>query len=754
VIGLSQLAGDSSACGSPAAGTKSRIKGILGGLVSQKFYLRAVAMAFALTICLVASVRAAENQATGESRVGSDATSENQINEIVVTAQKRSERLQDVPISVSAFSEAQLSSRGITTSSDLTQVTPGLFVGESNSLVTPFIRGVGASTNILGEVGSVPFYIDGVYMPMAQAGIYDLANIESVEVLKGPQGTLFGRNAAGGAISITTRAPQFTSSGSAEVSYGNFNAVTARGFVTGPLTDRIAGSFAVNYSRSDSYINDLFRGGKLDGSERVTVRGDLLIKPSDELSVLLKADYMRSSDPTPEALQPINGYLGLTRTAQYPIGPYDYIGELKPIQKAPQSGGSIRVSYSFPGADLISLTAYRKYDVFSQISADGTPIRYVDIDNNQSGNALSEELQLVSRGSGPLSWILGAYYSNEKDYYDPLVINDATQISANLTSHTYAAFVNGTYKLDDFELTAGLRYNEDKKSYDATLNGFTVVPDASHSWKSVTPRAVVAYHPNTDLLAYVSFTSGFKSGAYNYSAFATTPIDPETVDAYEVGLKYSPNRLVAIDTAVYYYKRNNIQVESQSPTTGLQLLENAASGTSKGADIDLTLRPIDALSLRVGLSYLDGTYSSFPAASVYVPYPPPPPPALPNSLGNNAVSANVTGAPFEHSPKWTGTVAASYKFSLPDDASIVPSINAFRVSSYVFTAGERLKQDPYTLLNAEITWHLPGDRVELSAWGKNLSNAVYLRSYFANSITDAGVYAEPRTYGILARVNF
>jgi iron complex outermembrane receptor protein len=700
--------------------------------------------------CFAAAAAELPANSGGEVNAAAASTAGTDLAEVVVTAQRRSERAQDVPISVAAFSGQQLEVQQITTSSDLTQVSPGLLIGESNALITPFIRGVGASTNILGEVGSVPFYVDGVYMPLATGAIYDLGNVESVEVLKGPQGTLFGKNALGGALNISTQAPKFTPGGSAEVSYGNLNNAGARAYVTGPITDSIAASFAANYSREDGYINDLIRGETIGGSWRYSARGAVLLKPTDQLSIRVNGDFMETSEPAAVALAPHNGYLGLAPGDPYPIGQRDYIADVRPILTTRQIGGSVRIDYNLAFADLVSLTAYRKYTYFSIISADGTPVRYVDINNTQPGHALSEEVQLLSRGDGPLSWIVGGYYSDEKDQYHPLIINDATRIEANLTSHTYAAYANATYKLGNFELTAGLRVNRDTKEYDASLDGLVLVPNAHHAWTSRTPRAVLAYHPSSDLLAYVSYTSGFKSGAFNYSAFATTPINPELVDAYELGLKYSPTRTLTIDAALYYYNRYDIQVESQSPTTGLQLLENAASGKSKGFDANVRLAPIDPLSLRLGVAYLDGKYSSFPDAAIYVPASP----AVPNRLGNAAVSASAAGIPFEHSPKWTGTFEASYKVALPDGGSVVPAVNVYTTSSYLFTASERLKQGGYSLVNAEIAWNLPGDNYKLSVWGKNLGDTTYLRSYFSNSITDAGVYSEPRTYGVAFKARF
>ncbi len=704
-----------------------------------------VTLATALLGSVQAFSQAAVAEDAGDSR--SAAATNSDLEEIVVTAQKRSERVQDVPISVSAFTPAQLEARGVTDSNQLTQVTPGLTMSANLAYTQPVIRGIGSTAIILGETGDVAIYVDGLYQPDNTGEIFNLANIESVEVLKGPQGTLFGRNTAGGAISINTAAPGDTASGSAELRYGNFNTVNFSSFISGPISSTVGGSLSVNLGRHDSYYNDLLTGTKTGDNNVEGVRGALLFKPIDDLRIVVRADYNRFDDPQSETDKPLNGYTGVTTTSPYPIGRYDYVGELAPVLVVKQYGFSVRAEYDMPAAQLVSITGYRNSDVNAVVSSTGTPIVITDIVSPALTNFLSQEFQVLSRNPGPFRWIVGSYFAHQSSESPGIIINSTLDLAANVVDKEYAVFANGTYTMGNFELTLGGRADREAKFYDGWLNGTQLVNNASHDWNSFTPRATIAYHPNRDLMAYFSYSQGFKSGAYNATAFDPTPLDPEKVYAYELGLKAQPTPWLTANAAIYYYNRLDIQTTSQDPITNLQKLENAGAGTSRGAEMDLNIQPVRAWSTQFGLSYLDAKYTKFPDAQAYVPVPVPAG-GLPGSLGNAALSIDATGEPIERSPKWTGNISTAYQIDLPGGGNIVPSINAFDTSSFYWTVGQRSKQGGYAIVNAQMLWHLPGDHWTVGIWGKNLSNKEYFRSLYSDNAADIVIEGDPRTYGL------
>ena len=380
--------------------------------------------------------------------------------EIVVTAQRRSERLQDVPIAITAYSGDQVRERGITSSVDLAQVTPGVVMQQLNGRVDPYIGGLGSAIVLIGEVGSVATYLDGVYMPEVYGGTYSLANIESIEVLKGPQGTLFGRNTAGGAIVIRTRDPQFTPEGRIEVGYGNLDAVATSGYITGPISDQVALSATGSYNRSASYYRDLLRGGRLDRSEQYSLRGKVLIQPADGLEVRLIGDYAEIDNPTTVAGQPVNGYFGQTPSSLVTTGPRQYIGDVDPLQQhAIQSGVSGTISLELSDMMLTSTTAYRYSRVVLNIDEDHTPAPLFRLYYRQPTEAISQEVLLASSSETPLTWVVGGYYAHQDARYDPLTIfPGAANVEVKASLDIYALFGEVTWHVGDFELTGGLRY--------------------------------------------------------------------------------------------------------------------------------------------------------------------------------------------------------------------------------------------------------------------------------------------------------
>jgi len=717
---------------------------------AKSVLLLASAFGAATALAIVATPAAAQ-QTSASPAAGATDASTGSAEEVIVTAQRREERLQDVPIAVTSVSGRQLESRGITSSSDLTFVAPGLTMSETSSFVQPFVRGVGTLTTSLGDQSSVATYVDGVYMPLLQTGVYDLANVSRVEVLKGPQGTLFGRNASGGAILITTERPQDEFGGHAEASYGNYNATGFRGYLTGPLGNGLAASLAASYGSHDGWVHDLFNGTTIGNAEHYTVRGSLLIEPMSRLSVTLNADYLYADDANGVTNAPVAGYLGLTPSSPNPTGPYQYVGNITPAQTSVQAGQSARIEYHFDDVDLISLTSNQRLETKVTFDNDSTPNQLIELLDTEKNDVFSQELQLQSSGSGPLRWMLGGFYYNQEAHYAPLdvLIAPSTNlhITANHGDEAYAAFADGTYRMGPFELTAGLRYNHETKNLTAVLNGFTIINDVHTSWDSLTPRAVVAYHPDESLLAYASYSQGFKSGAYNVSGLSPVPVNPEKVNAYEVGVKWRVSPTLTVDTSAYLYQTSNLQVQAIDPITGLQLLENAAQSESKGVDLDISWRPIPPLHLQFGASYLHAEYTKFPDASVYEPTGGP-------SAGYTLTSEDVSGNHAVRSPDWTFTLAAEYDIALANGGRITPSLNLFTSSSFYWDFNNRAKTNAYSMLNAQVAWHLPGDHVTLSVWGRNLTDEHIYRSDLTTSIAEQVVWDDPRTYGVRLGYDF
>lgn len=670
-------------------------------------------------------------------------------NDIIVTAQRRSQRLQDVPISVSALTSNELNGRGISSTHDIAQSVPGLTITESGGYVQPFIRGVGSTVTNIGEPGSAAFYIDGVYMPTVNGQLYQLANVESIQVLKGPQGTLFGRNANTGAIIITTKQPQFTPHMSLNLGGGNYSSLAASGFVTGPISDSVAVSLAGNIDRHDGWFINKNPGNgagpKLGNSQRWTLRGTILIKPSDVFDITVTADAMNIDDASPIILQPINGYQGYLPGGLLPSGPYDYIGNEQIGYKVKQQGISGKIRWDLGLATLTSTTAYRHYENHSiNYDSDTTPVRLSKIDNNDVGNNFTQEILLSSDSSKKFTWVVGGFYLRQDGKLDPLYVTSGTTlttIAVHQITDAYAVFGDATLKFGAFELTGGLRYSYEQKVISGSLNGITRLDNVKAHWGSVTPRAVIAYHPSEHAMIYGSFSQGFKSGAFNANALSPTPINPETVDAFEVGGKFTLSRGFTANVAGFYYITSDLQVQALNTTTNLIELRNAAKVISKGVDLDFVYSPTSKLNLSFGASYLNAKFDSFPNAQVYLP--------VPGGDGRNASAIiDVTGKRNVRSPDWTFNLAADYKIELASGGSIQPSFNVYYSSKFYWTVDDRIVEPSHTVVNASLTWNLPGGRLSVAAWGRNIFNEVRFRNVSASAQADRRAADEPRLYGV------
>lgn len=672
--------------------------------------------------------------------------------EVIVNAQRRAQRLEDVPISVTALTSSQLDSQGLKSTHDLAQAVTGMTITESGGYVQPFIRGIGSTVTNLGEQGSAATYIDGVYMPMVSGQWYDLANLQSIEVLKGPQGTLFGRNANSGAILITTRAPSSTPSGNFQLGYGNLNSVSGRGYVTGPVGDNIAVSLAGNYDSHDGYIRDLYTGGNTIGDgERYTLRGAALFQLTDNFKFTLAVDTQHSSDPTPILTQPINGYQGYLPGGLLPQGPRDFVGNENVGYVNMQTGYSGRAQWDLGSVDFTSTTAVRHYVTHSiNYDSDTTPTRFSQISNKDEGTQTTQEFQLNSHQGGNFNWVLGAFYMDQESDYRPLLVastSTVTSITAQQTTRSYAAFADGTYDFGPIELTLGIRYSKEDKAYDGQRNGVQLVTNAHKTWESTTPRAVIAYHPSEDFMAYFSYSQGFKAGTFNANGLSSTPVNPETVDAYEAGIKWTPANNVVFNAAVFDYQTSDMQVQALNPSNNLITIINAAEAESKGVDMDLSWRPTSDLAIRAGLSYLDATFTSFPNAQVYIP-------VVGGDGRNQSVIKDVTGNHQVRSPEWTSNIAVDYTFHLADGGTVVPSANVYSTSEFYWEVNNRIKEPSHTLINGQITWNLPGNNVALSVWARNLTDEVVFRNVSAAAQADRRAADEPRTYGVRVGYSF
>jgi len=712
------------------------------------------------------------------------------IQDIVVTAQRREESLQKVPIAITTINPEEIATAGVFNSLDLPRIAPGVTTSPTtaNSFFIPYIRGVGSNSPATGNDSSIAVYIDGVYQSDKSANILEFNSIERMEVLKGPQGTLFGRNATGGAINIITRQPQFTFSGSAEASYARFDQWVAKGYVTGPLTDTLA--FNASYQHTgggDFAINTGTRyPGKFGGTDGDSVDGKLLFRPSDKLEVTIGAMYMdRTSTNLNSNLNPVRGTMPVGSffggTFDPNVDRYQGSPNLFGVQAFRATG---KIRYSLPGIDLVSISGYVHTKVISQLDYDGTSADFYYFDEIQGVNDFSQELQALSTGDGPLQWVLGAYYYNGTARIRPLDIiqgaaydADYAQVAATpggTTTHVrttgkteaIAGYGQATYAVTPTtKLTVGLRYTTEKRSYAFNVEGVgqiapgffspSLVPLVSDSglekrFSRLTWRAALDQQLAPDVMGYASYNRGFKSGTFNMNDFTPgqIPVNPEKLDAFEVGVKSRfADRTVQLNAAAFYYDYSNIQLDiivAGGGAGGTTQLQNAASETIYGLDLDMIVQPVTDLQLRASGTLMHAKYDSFPNAVAFLPDP---------VTGNGVQTVvDASGDRGLFAPKWSFTVGADYTAHI-GDSKLILSGSYFRTGSFKAGIGPLDKVDQYDSLGASATFQPARLPVYFRVFGANLTDRKVIGTSLS-ALKQSRQEIVPLTYGAAIGVRF
>jgi iron complex outermembrane receptor protein len=685
------------------------------------------------------------------------------LEDIVVTAQRRSERLQDVPVAVTAISAAMLDSKGIDDPTKLAVVTPGLTYPTSAASASPRIRGIGSAISIGGNENSVATYIDGVYIASSAGSILSLSNVSQVSVLKGPQGTLFGRNATGGLIQITTSDPSDIFSGRVEATIGNRDTYGGKAYVTGGLAENLAADFAVYFNdQQDGFGKNLTTGKDVGYSKNLTLRSKVKLSAGPNTTFTIAGDYSRIDTGQP-AGHPVYGSLPSTGV-RFTGGAFDSIAGFDPSSRFRGGGGSLTAKQDLGELSLVSITAYRRSRFRTRFDVDRLPIFVNNGDVTVADHQFSQELQLTSPQQGKLRWVLGGYYFKGSGAYDPLILfGPANTVFANSKQETtsYAAFGQATYDLlSHTNLTVGLRYTDEDKTYRGRgrivlVSGVVINPPTvagSAKAKKLTWRVALDHHFDDDVLGYVSFNRGFKSGGFNPQV-VTAPLSsfkPEVLDALETGLKSDLfDRKLRINGAAFYYNYKNIQLNAFQ--NGVGTIYNAAKSKIYGVDLEVMAIPVRKLELTMGLSVLHGRYGDLPGAVLSTP-------RVPNGttiLGGNLIGqGNAKGNRLSYTPDWTINFGAHYDIDL-SQGSLALDANFFHSDGFVGEADNRLRQKPYNLLNGSATFSFGGDKQYLvKVWGKNISNTAYAQQILAQATTDIVVVADGRTFGVTFGVKF
>ncbi|WP_200957923.1 TonB-dependent receptor [Sphingomonas sp. Root710] len=653
-----------------------------------------------------------------------------------------------MPIAVAAVTSDRLAAQGVSGPSGLTVSVPGLVFNRIANDANIYVRGIG--TNLYGPNAeqTVALYVDGVYHASPEGANFSFNNIERVEVLKGPQGTLFGRNTTGGVVQIITKDPSAQPALDMSIGYGNYAMVNASLYATGGLTDTLAVDVAATYAnQGGGYGRNIANGEKtgLQARHDYAIRSKALWRPADGTKIVLQGDLSRSTNT--DSHQIPKGIIGVDGVSTYP-GRYganmlftDYIR-----QKA--RGASATITQALGDVDLVSISAYRKNRSFYVIDQDATPLVASDDLVISLTRTFSQEVQLQSKTPGPLTWQLGGFYYFSHAGFEPIAVSTPIgriAIDAFQRTRSFAGFAQASYELfPDTKITGGLRYTYEKQTL--VTNDFSVfgtsipLPSQDQSFKKMTFRISIDHKFSSNVLGYVSFNRGFKSGGYNLADPAGAGFRPETLDAFEGGLKTQLfDRRLRLNSAAFYYNYRDIQ--AAIPRAGGTVVTNGPKARVIGAEFDFEAHVTPAFILSGGATYLSTKYLRYPNAPFI-------------SAGGVLTSGDAKGNRLLGAAPITASLGAEYHLETRF-GEIVPAIALSYNDGYYFYSDNRLKQPSYTLLNPSISWTSADARYSFKLYARNLLNETYyLNRSEQAGLTDVQRAAPPRTYGGSLSVHF
>jgi iron complex outermembrane receptor protein len=689
----------------------------------------------------------------------SKAEQNNELEVISVTSSRRTKSLTEVPMAISAFNALTLERANVLDIEDIAGLTPGFTLSTYNPVTPqPYIRGVGTNSSSVGDDASVGVFIDDVFTGRAGGFRSDMFDIQRVEVLRGPQGSLYGRNVAGGAISVITKKPTEFYEAKLKATYGSYNLIQLQGMVSGAIAENVNGRFAGSIRQRDGWVDNIATGTELRDQDNQSFRGKLDFRLSDNTKLMVIADYSKDDLRSPGArtIKNYESVFGEAPTTGNAIDKVDLFNDGNTKREIYGISGNLSVEFS----DMLftSITAFREQDYAFDDDLFG---RYfaasnISLTNDASENSkqITQEFRLQNLSSEPLEWTVGLYFFNEDiervEAWDSS-ISYALQGSPELKSRpiwdaanettSYALFGEGTYSINDhWSVTLGGRYTYDKKDFTnvatggADLFGFlqeNYQVAAEKSWNSFTPKLTANYFTDSNDMFYFTVSEGYKAGGYNGLAAnketAMTPFDQEKARNYEAGFKARLfDRKLTVNTAVFYLDYTDLQSFTTDLDTG-DVRTATGDAEIKGIELDANARVGESLRLFATLALTDSEYTTF------------------------AQDPTVVGNSLTRTPEKSGSLGFNYQWLLADDQTLdLRTDLTYQSNVYYSVANEDAAAGKsHALVNANLTWEsLEG--WEVSAYVKNVTDKEYASHAFSQSGLSFVVEGEPRTFGVSA----
>jgi len=709
------------------------------------------------------------------------------VEEVLVTARRREESLKDVPVAVTAVSGERLAATGAVDITTLQQSTPNLTVQVargSNSTLISFIRGVGQQDPLWGFEPGVGLYIDDVYVARPQAAVLDIFDVQRLEVLRGPQGTLYGRNTIGGAIKYVTAKIEGEPEIKLRGNYGSYDQMDIVASAKARVNDYVGLGLTWASFNRDGFGKNLTTGAEHYDKDVTAARATVELTPTDSLFFRLSGDIVTDRSNPRHGHREVPGRTAtgaLIPTATVLDDVYDTRAGAGDKNKVEARGVSLLGEWK--ASDTLtfkSITAYRAGETEGVIDFDNEPAALLDIPARYNDHQFTQEFQALYTGDR-VQGVFGLYYLNATaaGAFDTVVgqANLSIATAGAVDTKSYSAFADISYDVtDQLSISLGGRYTHDKKTGQVYRQNFTGIktplfgnPTAipgllrsnfvsSDTYEKFTPRVSVSYEITPDVSTYVSFSQGFKSGGFDMRADAIlTPnsvngFDPEKVDSYEGGLKgYFFDRRLSLNTAVFYSKYKDQQITQQTPvgaSIASQVL-NVGKSHIYGAEVEGQATFTSSLFANFSLGYTKAEFDEYRALDLTST------PPVVRDFADSRV--------FQNTPEWNGSASLTWRHDLGDHGSIavIPSAS-YRSSFNMFEIPSILDQDSYWLLDASVVWTSADDRYTVGLHGKNLGKEEYrIGGYnfpqsagvlFGNSVT--AYYGPPRTVTLSVQAKF
>jgi iron complex outermembrane recepter protein len=712
------------------------------------------------------------------------------LEEVVVTATRRTQTVSEVPLAITVLTGDQLQLRGVADVQDLARISPSLVITTTSSETAGTeirIRGIGTSGNNPGLEPSVGIFVDSVYRSRSGLAVGDLLDIASVEILRGPQGTLFGRNTSAGAISINTLKPEYQWGGFLEASVQNYDGYKVSGGFTGPLVDdKLAFRLAASYHERDGYVSDrLVDDREFYDRNRVTAKGQLLWQPNADIDVRLIADYKHKDEhcctadyviagPTTAAIESLGG---IVKT-----DPFAYKAQLNQDSEddLDEWGVSAETNWSIDeGLTLTWVGAYRDADGYTDLDADTSNVDLVQgVDWDQNNTFMSQELRL-NGVSGRLDWLVGAYY-----YTDDIDVDWSLLYGADFGAYFsllaggvipaalfpegagdqsryfeqdgkgWALFTHNMYELtDNYDVVLGFRWSNDDKDAKVSITNNAIhcavvpfipycpVPDVQGSRNEDEPTGTIKLVRNLEVgNIYAGYSRGYKAGGFNLDRDAPNTkfeFEPEIVNSYEAGLKWGlENRMLEINSAVFYSEFQDYQINEFDGVSFT--VTNAGQVNSTGAELELNWLPVERLNIDLGVTWTNTQFDQHP--------------------GYNNLGQSLEGKRVPFAPEWAATGAIGYEMPIGRFTGF-GTVNASYMDDH--NSNENLDPeavvDAFTVVNARLGLRTADATWDFSIWGKNIFDEEFHVILFNTPLQDgswSSFRGEPRMYGATLRYDF